>query len=165
MPIEILYSILMNADLDTIKQTRFLNKAAYSICKDPYYWENKIKYDHLWTDLTMSFTIQAYEKALNAENKALQIYRTYGTFTFLFLYTDLTLIYPSFTPFAIFQKIVYHVNNNNSIVSYYDTIFVDTPFNIEKLNKIETIDSLVKIYYYFPDVMSCFGQHQLLYYL
>jgi hypothetical protein len=116
----------------------------------------KIKYDHLWIDITMPFTIQAYEKALNAENKALRIYRTYETSTFLFSNKDLTSIFPSFTT-AIFQKIVYHINNNNSIVSYYNTLFRDTSINIEKLNKIETIDSLVKIYYYFPDVGSYFG--------
>lgn len=75
---DVLFNILLNSDMDTIKNL-CINKNALMICNDSYFWQEKFNIYHIpimskTLPTTMNEWIKEYEKVSNAHKEAINIY-------------------------------------------------------------------------------------------
>ena len=159
---DIIYNIMLHSNINTIKNTFNINKTFNQLYKNKSFWKEKLMKDNLLFDENLELSINTYTKIDSINNKVNDIVTKIkrNVIPLYFNKEDLSNIVPIclmrgidlinihiqtvIIYFNDYYHISYHFTNNSSSIDY----------RIIQIDKQEVKDILIKIFYYYPNILS-----------
>lgn len=164
----ILYNIMLNSDITTIKNLCISDKNADLICKNKHFWQEKL--DKEGYSYTIDKTLKSYEHMLNIQKKANMLMTKRKISIDYPIDTNLHLIFPEFIENEI-KKATKDINMDEIILqkmsafihknvrfdwSLYDEDGNELDILSLYISKDIMVNILVKTLYYYPDINNQF---------
>lgn len=157
----VLYNIMLNSDINTIKNLCLNNKSVNLICKDKYFWSDKL--DKEGFSFVVDKTMQSYEQMLNLQKKTEILMKNRYIDVKYPLKTDLSLIFSKIENEVNIAKEDFDINSQEmTIVNYKNTIRLYWDFYDQNDDQIEILtlslsknefhDIIIKTMYYYPSI-------------
>lgn len=155
---DVIYNILLQSDLTSIKQLCSVNTVANKLCKDQHFWTEKLNKNGYLIDKDMPKTLKSYENIDNIDKKVNQMIkdaRYYDSYMiFYFNDENLNIVLPTkllnMSKDNAFDAQTIKIENRTLTYTLYDEDEIEAytiRTNTDTIKKL-----LVKILYYYPKV-------------